>query len=127
MSNQTCGEDLFCGVNTPSVEEPDQMSALEKKHTVIIDGPNSVKQGEEFEVTLRVGEYKEHPNEIGHFIEWMELYSGDTFLARLDLTPEHSHYVMKTTVKLDHAHPLRGRAKCNLHGLWESEKEIEVD
>ncbi|MBS3813231.1 class II SORL domain-containing protein [Candidatus Bipolaricaulota bacterium] len=102
------------------------MDALEKKHAVVIDAPDKVKAGEEFEVTLKVGEYKEHPNEIGHFIEWMELYSGETFLARLDLTPEHSHYVMKATVKLDHAHPLRGRAKCNLHGLWENEKEIEV-
>lgn len=126
MSNGTCEEDLFCGVNKPETFEPDEMSALEKKHTVVIDAPDTVKEGEEFEVTLRVGEYKEHPNEVGHFIEWMELYSGDTFLARLELSPEKSHYVMKTTVKLDHAHPLRGRAKCNLHGLWESEKEVEV-
>lgn len=126
MSEQSCQDDLFCGVNKPSTQSTNEMSALEKKHAVIIDAPDSVGEGEEFEVTLRVGEYKEHPNEIGHFIEWMELYSGDTFLARLNLTPEHSHYVMKATVKLDHSHPLRGRAKCNLHGLWESEKEMEV-
>ncbi|MBS3787934.1 class II SORL domain-containing protein [Candidatus Bipolaricaulota bacterium] len=126
MSNETCEEDLFCGVNKAETDEPAEMSALEKKHTVVIDAPDTVKKGEEFEVTLRVGEYKEHPNEVGHFIEWMELYSGDTFLARLELSPGKSHYVMKTTVKLDHAHPLRGRAKCNLHGLWEGEKEIEV-
>lgn len=67
MSNQTCEEDIFCGVNKTSTENPDEMSALEKKHTVIIEAPDSVKQGEEFEVTLRVGEYKEHPNEIGHW------------------------------------------------------------
>lgn len=126
MSGHSCEEDLFCGINRPETDNPEDMSALEKKHTVIIDAPDSVQAGEKFEVTLKVGEYKEHPNEIGHFIEWMELYSGDTFLARLDLTPERSHYVMKTTVKLDHSHPLRGRARCNLHGLWESEKEIEV-
>ncbi len=123
---ECCEDDLFCGVNVANVDNPDEMDALEKKHAVVIEAPDEVKGGEEFEVTLKVGEYKEHPNENAHFIEWMELYSGDTFLARLDLTPEHSHYVMKTTVKLDHAHPLRGRAKCNLHGLWENEKEIEV-
>jgi superoxide reductase len=126
MTAQSCEEDLFCGVNKPRTKKPDEMSALEKKHDVVIDAPDSVEEGEEFEVTLQVGEHKEHPNEPGHFIEWMELYSGDTFLARLELTPEYSHYVMKTTVKLDHAHPLKGRAKCNLHGLWESKKEVEV-
>ncbi len=126
MTEKTCEEDLFCGINKPESWDPEEMSALEKKHTVIIDAPDSVKEGEPFEVTVKVGEYMEHPNEIGHFIEWMELYSGDTFLARLDLSPERSHYVMKTTVMLDHGHPLRGRAKCNLHGLWETEKKISV-
>ncbi|MFP4589335.1 MAG: class II SORL domain-containing protein [Candidatus Bipolaricaulota bacterium] len=126
MTEQSCEEDLFCGVNRASTSNPEEMSALEKKHTVIIDAPESVKEGEEFEVTLNVGEYTEHPNEPGHFIEWMELYSGDTFLARLDLSPERTDYVMKVNVSLDHAHPLIGRAKCNLHGLWESEKEIEI-
>lgn len=127
MAAKTCEEDLFCGVNSPSTMDEEKMSALEKKHTVIIDAPESVSEGEEFEVTLRVGEYTEHPNEPGHFIEWMELYSGDTFLARLDLTPEKTDYVMKVTVSLDHAHPLRGRAKCNLHGLWETKQEVEVN
>ncbi|MFB6290847.1 MAG: class II SORL domain-containing protein [Candidatus Bipolaricaulia bacterium] len=127
MTDQTCEEDLFCGVNKSKTDDPEKMSALEKKHTVVIDAPDKVKEGEEFEVTLKVGQYKEHPNEVGHFIEWMELYSGDTFLARLELTPEQSHYVMKATVKLDHAHPLRGRAKCNLHGLWENKKKIKVE
>lgn len=126
MVNQSCSDDLFCGVNKPSTAVEADMSALEKKHAVIIDAPDQVDANESFEVTLKVGEYKEHPNEIGHFIEWMELYSGDTFIAHLNLTPEKSHYVMKTTVKLDHGHPLRGRAKCNLHGLWETKKEIQV-
>ena len=127
MAENTCEEDLFCGTNSPESWDVDQMDALEKKHAVIIDAPDSVMEGESFEVTLNVGEFMEHPNEIGHFIEWMELYSGDTFLARIDLTPQKTEYVMKTTVNLDHAHTLRGRAKCNLHGLWETEKQIEVD
>ncbi len=124
--DEKCEEDILCGINKPSTEDPEQMSALEKKHAVIIDAPDSVKSGEKFEATIKVGEHKNHPNELSHFIEWMELYVGDTFLARLDLSPEKTDYVMKATVQLDHAHPIRGRAKCNLHGIWESEKEIEV-
>lgn len=126
MSEESCEDDLFCGVNIPSTEDPGEMDALEKKHAVVINAPDEVEEGETFEVEVKVGEHKEHPNEPGHFIEWMELYSGDTFLARLSLTPEKSHYIMKTTVRLDHAHPLKAWAKCNLHGLWEGTKEIEV-
>lgn len=127
MTDYSCEDDLFCGVNVPSTQDPEEMSALEKKHAVVIDAPDKVGEEELFEVEVRVGEYKEHSNEPGHFIEWMELYSGDTFLARLSLTPEKSHYVMRTKIKLDHAHPLRAWAKCNLHGLWEGSKEIEVE
>lgn len=126
-SEKSCKEDLFCGVNVPSTSDPEEMNAIEKKHAVVIEAPDKVKKNEPFEVEVKVGEYMEHPNEPGHFIEWMELYSGETFLARLSLTPKKSHYLMKTTVKLDHAHPLRAWVKCNLHGLWESNKEIEVD
>lgn len=126
MSEESCEDDLFCGVNTPSTDNPEEMDALGKKHAVVINAPDEVEENEPFEVEVKVGEYKEHPNEPGHFIEWMELYSGETFLARLSLTPEKSHYVMKTTVKLDHSHPLKAWAKCNLHGLWEGSKEIEV-
>ncbi len=126
MSGKSCKDDLFCGVNTPSTDDPEERNALEKKHAVIIDAPDEVEENEPFEVEVRVGEYKEHPNEPGHFFEWMELYSGDTFLSRISLSPEKTHYVMKTTVKLDHAHSLKARAKCNLHGAWESTKEIEL-
>lgn len=113
-------------MNKPSTDDPEEMDALEKKHTVVIEAPDEVKKNEPFEVEVKVGEYKEHPNEPGHFIEWMELYSGRTFLARLSLTPEKSHYLMKATVELDHEHPLRAWAKCNLHGLWESSKDLKV-
>lgn len=126
MGKYTCEDDLFCGSNSPETDDPKEMSDLEKKHALIIEAPDKVEEGEPFEVTVRVGEYMEHPNEPGHFIEWMELYSGDTFLSRLSLTPKKSHYVMKTTVELEHGHPLRAWAKCNLHGLWEGHKEIEI-
>ncbi|MFP4045543.1 MAG: class II SORL domain-containing protein [Candidatus Aenigmatarchaeota archaeon] len=121
-----CEDDLFCGVNKPSNENPEEMDDLEKKHAVIIEAPDKVKKDEFFEVEVRVGEYMEHPNEPDHFIEWLELYSGETFLTRLHLTPGKSHYVMKAKVKLDHEHPLVARVKCNLHGIWEEKKEIKV-
>ncbi|OKY77135.1 MAG: Desulfoferredoxin [Candidatus Methanohalarchaeum thermophilum] len=124
---ESCDKDILCGVNKPSTEDVEKMDDLEKKHAVIINAPDKVKKGKLFEVEVKVGEYMEHPNKPTHFIEWLELYAGDTFLSRLNLTPQYSHYIMKTSIKLDHSHPLKAWAKCNLHGLWEGKKEIKVE
>ncbi|NIM90122.1 MAG: desulfoferrodoxin [Candidatus Aminicenantes bacterium] len=104
------------------------MTDLEKKHTPVIKAPSKVKKGEPFEVSVKVGEHMPHPNENAHYIEWIELYSGETFLARVDLVPRLAAPNVKFTVALDHAHPLIAKERCNLHGLWESfPVDIEVE
>jgi superoxide reductase len=118
-------EDIFCGVNTS--ENAQDASDLEKKHLPVISAPESVKKGECFEVTVEVGKLLAHPNEPGHFIEFIELYADDTYLARLDLTAKTTCPVMKANVMLEHSHgKLRAYERCNLHGTWESDADIEV-
>ncbi len=121
-----CTEDIFCGVNTAGdIKQP---SDLEKKHLPIITAPKKVKKDEWFEVTVEVGKLMPHPNEPGHFIEFIELYAGDTYLARMDFTGKTTSPVMKTRVALDHSHgKLRAFARCNLHGTWTNEVDIEVE
>ena len=122
---KSCEEDIFCGVNT--AKDPNNMSALEKKHTPVISAPERVEAGECFEVTVEVGKLLAHSNEPGHFIEFIDLYSGDTFLARLDLTAKLTCPVMKACVALDHTHgEIRAFTRCNLHGTWEGRKSIAV-
>jgi superoxide reductase len=122
---QECAEDIFCGVNTAA--DIESATDLEKKHLPIISAPQSVKKGECFEVTVEVGKLLEHPNEPGHHIEFIELYSGDTYLARMHFTGKTTSAVMKTRVCLDHAHgKLRAFEHCNLHGTWEGDLDIEV-
>jgi len=125
MEKMSCKEDILCGVNMP--EDLNNMSDLEKKHVPAIEAPDKVKSNEVFEVKTEVGKYKEHPNEPAHFIEWVELYSGDTFLGRSSFSGGSSYPAACFKVKLSHAHgPLKVWGKCNIHGLWESVKEIEV-
>jgi superoxide reductase len=122
---KSCEEDIFCGIN--QIKDPDNMTDLEKKHLPVVTAPAKVKSGECFEVTVEIGKLLAHPNEPAHFIEFIDLYSGDTFLARLDLTARLTRPVMKASVCLDHAHgELRAFARCNLHGSWEGTSEIEV-
>ncbi len=115
-----CNNDLFCGVNSVQSTDISEMSDLEKKHTPVIEAPRTVKKEESFIVTIEVGKLLTHPNENGHFIEWIELYSGDTFLARVDLVARLTSPKVSFTVALDHEHSLVARAHCNMHGVWQS-------
>ena len=123
-----CEEDLFCGLNKAKSNKIEEMTDLEKKHTPIIEAPEKVKKGEPFEVSVEVGKLLTHPNENGHFIEWIELFSGDTFLARANLEPRLTVPRVQFVVALDHGHALLARERCNLHGLWESQPfSIEIE
>ncbi|MFC2168741.1 class II SORL domain-containing protein [Acidobacteriota bacterium] len=128
MEDKMCNNDLFCGVNSAQSKDISEMSDLEKKHTPVIEAPGAVKKGESFDVTVTVGKLLTHPNENGHFIEWIELYSGDTFLARLDLVPRLTSPTASFTVSLDHEHSLVAKTRCNMHGVWQSAPtEISVE
>ena len=122
---EACAEDIFCGVNT--AENINQATDLEKKHLPIITAPKSVKKGECFEVTVEIGKLLKHPNEPGHFIQFIELYAGDTYLARIDFTAKTTCPTMKVCVELERDYgKLRAFEHCNLHGTWEADCEIEV-
>lgn len=122
MSEETS---LFCQVNRP--KNMNEMTDLEKKHLPVITVPDAIKADEPFEVTVEVGKLLKHPNENGHFIEFIDLYAEDVFLARLDLTAVTTQPSMKIPVVLPHGMEkvtLRAFERCNLHGTWEGIKEI---
>lgn len=122
----SCAEDILCGINTPKDRE--NLTDFEKKHLPVLEAPERVKKDEPFSVKVTVGKLLAHPNEPAHFIEWVELYCGDTFLGRAGFSAGMSYPEAVFTVKLTHAHgPLRAREKCNLHGLWEDTKPIVVE
>jgi superoxide reductase len=121
----TCQEDILCGVNLP--KDTSNLTDLEKKHTPVVSAPDTAKKDEPFEVGVEVGKLLAHPNEPAHFIEWVELYCGDTFLGRVNYSGGVSYPKTTFKVSLNHAHgPLKAWAKCNIHGLWEGIKDISV-
>jgi superoxide reductase len=117
-------EDLFRGVNR--VKDPGNLSDIEKKHIPTIDAPDSVGAREPFEVVIHVGKELAHPDEGAHHIQWVELFAGDAFLARADFTPTVSGSPVTFTLKLNEDTTLRALARCNLHGVWESERPLKV-
>lgn len=120
-----CAEDIFYSINT--VEDTIHASDLEKKHLPVITAPKKIKKGERFEVTVEAGKLIKHPNEPGHFIQFIELYADDTYLARMDFTAQTTEPILKIYVTLAHPYEkLCAYARCNLHGTWENEVEIEL-
>ena len=127
MENKwTCDDDILCGVKLP--KDKNNLSDLEKKHIPTISAPSAVNKDQPFDVKVEVGTLLAHPNEPAHSIEWVELYCGNTFLGRAQYSGGTSYSVALFKVKLSHAHgPLKAIAKCNMHGLWQGTKDIEVE
>lgn len=124
MSQETS---LFCQVNHP--KDHANLTDLEKKHTPVITLPVSIKAGESVEVTVELGKLLAHPNEPGHFFEWIDLYLNYVFLTRLSLTAAMTAPTLKAQVLFPHGMEkvtVRAFARCNLHGVWEAIKEVKV-
>ena len=115
---------LFRGIN--KVKDAARPTDLEKKHVPTIEAQEHVKAREPFDVKVTIGKELPHPDEGGHFIQWIELYADDAYLARFDFTPTVSGGPVTITCKLNYDTTLIARVRCNLHGLWESSKTIKV-
>ncbi len=116
-----------------------------EKHVPVIECPESVKLDQLFDVTLSVGQAVGHPNTTEHHIRWIMLYfrpEGEkvTYQAgNFEFTahgesakgpnqgPISTHHKAVVTLKLIKSGTLQALAYCNIHGLWESTKDIRVD
>lgn len=111
-------------INVP--KDPRNLTDGEKKHLPVIHAPDTAGEGVPFEVTVRVGELLAHPNESGHYIQWIELYAGDKLLCKATLTPISSEPTVTFRIKLHESKTLRAIESCNLHGLWEGTKNVKI-
>jgi superoxide reductase len=122
--------ELFDNINR--VKDPRIKIGVEKGHVPVISAPSSVRAGEAFTVEVAVGE-KLHPMTLTHWIEYIELRVGNEPAGRVDF-PSNGFLNPKvafTVVLSKEAAPegkvtLIARQNCNLHGLWESSRDIEV-
>ena len=113
-----------------------------EKHAPVIECPDQVKAGEVFEVKVSLGKEVAHPNTTEHHISWITLYfhpEGARFTHQVghfefsahgestagpNQGPVYTHHAVTTSLKVNKAGTLHALALCNIHGLWESGKEI---
>jgi len=115
-----------------------------EKHVPAIDAPDSAVAGSELEITVTVGKEIAHPNTTEHFIAWIDVYfqpEGSKFPYQLARTEFAAHgasaegpntstvYALpsvKIKVKTEKPGTIFATSYCNIHGLWESSKELKV-
>jgi len=99
-----------------------KLTDMAKKHVPIIEAPEKVKAKVPFTVKVKVGgiDGVEHPNMLGHWINWVELFAGERLISRFEFAPEMcDSYVVNLNVTLNEPTMLVARAFCNLHGVWQ--------
>ncbi len=101
-----------------------------ESHTPKIEAPDKVLKGEIFTVKISVGP---HPNTLEHSIREITIYlyeEGRSFnpilLGRVKFTPGIVEPEITLKMKLEKTSIIYAIAYCNLHGLWEGRKRIEV-
>lgn len=115
-----------------------------EKHAPVIEAPDSVKADEFFTVSAGLGKAVAHPNTVQHHISWISLYylpegskmtiqlAHAEFSAHGDSAtdaagPAFSGPNMTANVKLATSGVLQAVAYCNIHGVWQSSKAIQVE
>ena len=115
-------DELFMQVNRPG----DEPTELAKKHSATLCVCDQPKAGQPFPLAFRVGSIP-HPMENAHAIQFVEFFADDLYMARVDFIPVVGRAEGTLWFRLPAGSwTLRAVSRCNIHGLWESAKTIEV-
>lgn len=115
-----------------------------EKHVPVIDCVDEVAADEVFEVKVTIGKEIAHPNTTEHHINWISLYfqpEGEKFpyqVGHYEFTAHgasvqgpntgaiYAHHALTTWVKINKPGTLFAVSICNIHGLWQSSKDIKL-
>jgi len=115
-----------------------------EKHVPVIECPDSVKADQLFDVALSVGQAVGHPNTTEHHIRWIKLFfrpEGEKAVCQVgsfefaahgesakgaNHGSVYAHHKAVATMKLTKSGTVQALAYCNIHGLWQSSREIRI-
>jgi superoxide reductase len=116
-----------------------------EKHVPAIESPDKVAAGEVFDVKVSLGKAAAHPNTTEHHIRYIRLFfkpDDDKFVynvgncdfaahgesaAGANEGPVHCHHGTVFQMSARASGTLHAVSYCNIHGLWESKKHIDVE
>jgi superoxide reductase len=115
-----------------------------EKHVPVIECADAVKAGEIFEVKVTIGKEIAHPNTTEHHISWISLFfypEVEKFpyqIGRYEFNAHgasvqgpntssvYTHHAVTTLFKTSKPGTIIAVSYCNIHGLWQSSKEIKL-
>lgn len=113
-----------------------------EKHAPAIEFTGKPGKDQIFSVTVSVGREIAHPNTTAHHISWIEVYflpKEEKFpyeIGRFDFTSHgesaqgpdtstiYTHPEVNLKFKTEKTGVILASSYCNIHGLWQSSKEI---
>ncbi|MCK4377633.1 MAG: class II SORL domain-containing protein [Actinomycetia bacterium] len=116
-----------------------------EKHIPVIEAPDKVKKGEFFKVTVTVGKEIAHPNTTEHHIRWIDIYFNpeeEKFpyqIGRFNFMVHgesvngpnsstiYTHPEVTLSFKTEKPGAIYASSYCNIHGLWQNSKKIELE
>jgi len=117
----------------------------QEKHVPAIEAPDKIKKGEAITITVSVGKQIPHPNTTEHHIRWIEVYFlplGEKFpyqIGKFEFTAHgestqgpntstvYTQPIVIYTFKTEKSGTILASSYCNIHGLWESSKGLDVE
>ncbi len=115
-----------------------------EKHVPVIECADFVKADELFEVKVTVGREVAHPNTTEHHISWITLFflpEGEKFPYQVvryefgahgasaqgpNTSTVYTHHAGTGWIKTAKAGTFIAVSMCNIHGLWQSSKEVKL-
>jgi superoxide reductase len=115
-----------------------------EKHVPVIECPDKFKKSEPICVSVTVGKEIPHPNTTAHHIQWIDLYfmpEEEKFAIQIgrfeclahgastqgpDTSTVYTTPEASLLFKTEKAGTLMAAGYCNIHGLWQSSKKIQL-
>ena len=103
-----------------------------------------VRSSELFSLKATIGKEIAHPNTTEHHIRWITIYfhpEGDKFpyeVGHFEFSAHgesvdgpnkgvvYAHHEITTSLKISKPGIIYATSLCNIHGLWQSSKEIKI-
>lgn len=108
-----------------------------EKHVPVIHVPENINKGEAFDIKISIGDEIAHPNTFEHYIAWFKVFfKADSAKFPVEIAnfnfaahgegDNFTEPVGLTTAKLNESGTIYAISYCNIHGLWENSKKIDI-
>ena len=119
-------------VNKVSAISPEETEARRDyfdRHTPHVICETTCKRGQKMKVKVKMGNDYPHPDEVEHYIRYIQLWNLETMLAEVTFAPstmggEPSHAEVDFYISPKQSAYLTAMSLCTKHGLWQSEEVI---